>query len=99
MPSCPSTLACCPTLAARGSETVFWESGSRKAELRECGGLNYSLQTALKGRWPGDGVLPWPNRGKVAHTSQDSERGKEGGCPISCGFTRARGGFTKHELR
>jgi hypothetical protein len=34
-----SMLSPCPTLASRGSKTVFWESGRTRDEQRECGGL------------------------------------------------------------
>lgn len=39
LPQLPLTLARCPTLAARGSETVFWESGRKRDERRSVGVL------------------------------------------------------------
>ena len=40
------TLSLCPTLAARGSGTVFWESGREKTSAGVWG--SYSLQVTLK---------------------------------------------------
>jgi hypothetical protein len=76
-------LSPCPTLASRGSKTVFWESGRTRDEQRECGGLIPLQVTLVRRGRPQTAVLPWPNRAKVTHFTT---RGRGLPQPIPCAF-------------